>query len=390
MNDIEMLKSRHALPNIAEHYGVALERSGAGFKGLCPFHPDRNPSFSIYLTAKGEWRFHCFGGACGLHGDVIDFVGLQQYGHGWNPADKEQFKEVLQHLGAENPKAQIARPGKWDLADRQPPTYQQVTPQVQFAWDILLGYYADLLMKTPEVWAYLMGRSFQLATLRRYRFGYCPRDGSQLTSVAKFARIREQTLLKASLLGASDKEGKTSIYEYFRGRIVFADVNWGRQALYVIGRKFPGDELPAQVPKFMGPAGFQKPVFGIRRLTARRGPVFVLEAPWDALTLEQWGFDAVAIAGAHMSQSQIEALLALRRPLVPIKDNDEAGEIAYRAWKEGIPGLQEPLPLPREIDGIAIKDPNDLAKDLPPGVGERIFCDLAKKVPAEPRQRLRK
>jgi DNA primase len=380
--DIAALKRAHSLPQVAERHGVALRPSGGGFVGRCPFHDDRNPSFSVYLAGNGEWRFKCFGASCGLSGDVLDFAGLLVCGPDWDSRDAAQFKQALRALGAETTTGRERR-RKWDAGRFKAKERQQVTPLIQLAWDAALGLYADVLQRSPEIAAYLRGRGFTEATLRRYRFGYCPPEGANLPALAGLLKLSAETLEAASLLRAVERGGKSWRYEFFSGRIVFADVNLGRQTVYLVGRKPLESQLPDSAPRYLGLANFAKPVLGAASLAPGERPAFVVEGPWDMLTLREWGYDAVAIAGAHMSDAQVEALLGLGRRLIPIRDNDPGGALAYAAWRERLPGLEAPLALPEKVGGAAIKDPNDLAARLPEGVGRKLFRDLAKKVGVE-------
>jgi DNA primase len=176
-----------------------------------------------------------------------------------------------------------------------------------------------------------------------------------------------------------DENGQAAgSYEFFKGRVVLADVDWSKNPLYLVGRALPGESRENAV-KYLGPAGFPKPLFGYSSLGGGSGPVFLLEGPWDKLTLEGWGYDAVALMAANPSPEQIRLLQSLKRPLVPVADNDEAGQMALSAWQEAVPWLEKPIRLPEQVDGVEIKDPNDLAAKLPDGVGQKVFADLYKR-----------
>jgi len=113
--------------------------------------------------------------------------------------------------------------------------------------------------------------------------------------------------------------------------------------------------------------------------------VFVVEAPLDAISIDQIGFDAVALHGTNPSKRQKDALSRLKMPVF-IKDNDPAGEAALVAWQADSPSPTQPLDIPSVIDGVRIKDPNDLLCKLQPGVGEKVFQKLAKKRGWKPRR----
>ena len=384
--DIQEIKKKNDLPNIAEIYGMELMRGSGNFTGKCPFHDERNPSLSIFLGHNDEWQFHCHGASCGVSGDVIDFVGLQIYGHSWDNRDKNMFREALTALGAPDKGSKRAR-GKpvWDVSDVKRKSNQKITKHIKYVWDIALGLYGDLLMKNRKALEYLYARGFTDKTIRKYRFGFCPDNGSGIEALAKLAGVTEEQLLTASILRKTGTERGVWIYEYMRGRIVFADYNRGFETINLIGRRFPFSSLPDHGRKFIGLAGFKKPVFGINRLHDKGELTFVVEAPWDKLTLEQWGFNAVAISGGYMSDAQAAALNRLRRPLIPVPDNDKGGESALAAWNKSVPGLEDALRIPAVVDGVDIKDANDLEIKLAAGIGKKVFIALAKSRGVSPR-----
>lgn len=377
--DIKEIKQNNALPNIAEVYGVDLVQASGKFTGKCPFHEDRNPSFSVYLGHNDDWRFHCHGASCGVSGDVIDFVGLQVYGSAWDNRDKKMFREALTSLGAPDKGAGQARAKPvWDLSKVKRKSYQKISKSIKYTWDIALGLYGDLLMRNKAALAYLYQRGITNKTIRKYRFGFCPDSSSGIKALAKLVNISEEQLLAASILRKSDGARGTWTYEYMRGRIVFADFNRSFETIYLIGRRLPSSSLPDHGRKYIGLAGFKKPVFGVNRLSSKAAHTFVVEAPWDKLTIEQWGFNAVAISGGYMSDAQAAALHRLQRSLIPVPDNDQGGEIALEAWKKSVPGLKDALRMPAVVDDVTIKDANDLETKLPPGTGKQIFVELAK------------
>jgi DNA primase len=253
---------------------------------------------------------------------------------------------------------------------------------VQFAWEIALSIYGDIFQKTPEARRYLQERRLSKEVIRKYRFGYCPTEGSPLLAAAGMRRLTRQDLETAGLYRkfyAEDGQALGS-YEFLKGRLVFADADLAHNPVYLVGRALPGGGLKDSAAKYLGLAGFQKPLFGYRTLGSGEKPVFLLEGPLDKLTLESWGYDAVALMAANPSPEQIRLLQSLNRPIVPIGDNDEAGQAALSIWQEAIPWLQKPLQLPEQVDGMAIKDPNDLAAKLPEGVGQKLFTDRCKRL----------
>ena len=373
--DLQTLKRQHDLPNIAHTYGVELRQCGRGFIGRCPFHDDHNPSFSIFMTSTGDWHFKCFSGSCGLSGDVLDFVGLMRFGQGWNPNDSDMFKEVLELLGE---KDMGASEKKW-VVEYSPESLKvhEVTSTVRFVWDVALNVYAERLLKTPEAVAYLtQTRKLPLEILRKYRFGYCPPEGTALKYALYALGKRDKDLKYASIFRPSKRSGQKD-YEFFYGRITFADVDWHSRPTYVFGRSLPG---ASSHNKYLGLALFAKPVFGLAAL-ASTGPVLLMEGPINAMIASYWGFNAIALTGTNPSPAHLEEIesriVKRNRQLIPVLDNDEAGSVAIVKWREYIPKMEDPIRLPAEVDGKLIKDINDLHTATKKG--RQLFVNLLKK-----------
>jgi DNA primase len=373
--DTQQIKHDNPLPVVLEQYGVNLRRTGQGFIGRCPFHDDRHPSFSVFL-GKGGWQFKCWGGSCGKSGDVFDFVGLALFGEAWSSREAGQFKDVLQALGTHDRSGSLST---WKT-DLKPHEARPVTERVRFAWEVALSIYGDLLQHSPEAGGYIKQRRLPLDILRKYRFGYCPPEGSPLLAAAGMRRLGRRDLESAGLYREwySRNGQPAGWYEFLKGRIVFADVDLAKNPVYLLGRALPGGGRENAV-KYLGLAGFPKPLFGRASLGGGLGPVFLLEGPWDKLTLESWGYQALALMAANPSPEQVRLLQSLKRPLVPVADNDDAGRLALSTWQDAVPWLEEPLLLPREVSGVEIKDSNDLAAKLPDGEGQRLFSDLLRR-----------
>lgn len=382
--DTQEIKENNPLPTVLEQYGVALRRTGQGFIARCPFHDDRHPSFSVFLGRAG-WQFKCWGGSCGVSGDVFDFIGLQLFGEGWSSRDAAQFKDVLAALGAAD-RGQSRATWKVQVRPVEP---KQASDLMRFAWELALSIYSELLLQETEIQGYLQSRRLSPGVLRKYRFGYCPPEGSPLLAAAAMRRLTRQDLEAAGLYREWYTENGEvgGSYEFFKGRIVFADVDLARNPVYLVGRVAPRPQIDETQPddagrgtaRYLGLAGFPKPLFGRSSLGSGQRPVFLLEGPWDKLTLEGWGYDALALMAANPSPEQVRLMQELRRPIVPVADNDDAGRMALSAWQAAVPWLEEPLALPEGVDGVEIKDPNDLAAKLTEGVGQRVFRDLCRK-----------
>ena len=359
MSDIQSIKQRYDLPGVCHAHGIALRQSGSSFLGLCPFHDDHHPSFSVYLTQSG-WYFKCHAGSCGLSGDVIDFSGYQAFGPAWNKRDSSMFKTVLASL-EQGAKALPAN--QWVREFPPPRGTRLVSDTMRFLWDVALGIYADHLSRSGPAADYLAGRRIPAELVRTNRFGLCPFEGSSLRYVARIFNKQDEDLVEAGLFRPSQREGEP-VYEFLYGRITFADVDHHRNPLYLYGRALPGGGLSDESARYLGLPGFSKPVFGLHDLSDRNESVFLMEGPINAMLCRYWGFDAIAFSGALPSPEQVELIrrkiIASGRRLIPVLDNDRAGAAASERWKEVIPEIEAPILLPARVKGQPIKDINDL------------------------------
>jgi len=358
--EINELKQKFDLPSVCQANGVELRRSGSGFIGLCPFHDDHHPSFSVYLASSG-WYFKCHSGSCGLCGDVIDFIGYQKFGQEWNKHDSAQFKEVLKDMGEDRVKVtpQVQVPANRPTADKN----QKASSSIRFLWDIALGVYADNLARSEAAADYIAQRHIPAEVVRTYRFGFCPPEGSSLRYVARIFNKKDPDLLQSGLFRESSAEDK-HLYEFLYGRITFADVDAHRNPLYLYGRWLPGSGTKEANAKYLGLPGFSKPVFGLGLLSENQDKVFLMEGPINAMLCRSWGWDAIAFSGALPSPEQVllinQQIIARGKRLIPVIDNDRAGAAASERWRELIPQIEAPILLPAEVKGRPIKDINDL------------------------------
>ncbi|MCB2160611.1 hypothetical protein KQH40_00835 [bacterium] len=383
---LEELKRNNPLPIVAERYGVQLRRSGENFIGRCPFHPDRNPSFSIFLSENGEWAFFCHGASCGLGGDVFKFIGLMEVGSGYS-GRREDFNAVMRKLGAQDFKHNAIR--TCDELPKEAPKRPEIDHVVKEIWDVALSVAHELLKRQPRILAYLDARGFANETLARWRFGWWESPTGRISPVigAMYAAgYKREQLIAARLLRKSTYAD--GYYEFFSGgkrfsgRIISADIDHAHRAAYLLARVLPWED-DGEVAKYLGPPDFAKPVLGIASLPRNNQPIALVEGFWNMLTLRKWGVPSIAVSGANLSPDQTAVILGLRSPIIPIRDMDEPNERgiipgleALKAWQKAIPGMPDGIALPKAVDGIKIKDINDL--DMHPD-GQRIFRSLGVK-----------
>jgi DNA primase len=213
---------------------------------------------------------------------------------------------------------------------------------------------------------YLRSRGFTDETIREAGLGYCAGD-----QVLKYLRHTGIPPELPRQLGLIDEEHGDR--EFFRGRIVFPEMDENGQVIHLAGRKW-SKRLGAKSPKYLALKGLDKPLYGWATLNRNpsEAPVFIVESLPDGLTLRQWGFEALITLGTALTETYARWLARLSRPLIYIPQNDEAGLAAVQNWR-GAVGQGEVLALPIQIEGRLVKDMNDLAV-IPNG--RELFSDL--------------
>jgi len=291
-----------------------LRRKGERYEGLCPFHEERTPSFSVDPHQK---LYHCFG--CQVGGDVFQFV-----------QEKEglSFPEAVERLGErygvevereqEDPRAEEARRRRERLGallERTAAFY------VSFLWES---------PKAEKAREYLAGRGLGEEVLREFGVGFAPSAWDQVLTRGQRAGYSVEEMRAAGLVQKGQKGG---FYDRFRKRIVFP-VRDPRGRVMGFGARSLGED--AKGPKYLNsPEGvFRKSemLFGIdraRQAIARGGRAVVVEGYTDVLALHQAGIeDSVAVMGTAITPDQLRSLSRYTEEVVLAMDADRAGEDA--------------------------------------------------------------
>ena len=297
--------------------GVQLRRGGQNYLGLCPFHAEKSPSFTVSPTKQ---FFHCFG--CGAHGSAIGFL-MDHRGLGY----VEAVRELAQTVGMpvpEDPNAAAAAQQARGLTD--------VTAKA-------CQYYQQALRGSVAI-DYLKGRGLTGKTALRFALGYAP-DGWQPLKDA-FESYEDSRLVDAGLVIVN--EGKR--YDRFRDRVMFPIRN--RRGT-VIG--FGGRVLGAGEPKYLNSPEtplFKKgqELYGLYEAgeaIRRRGRAIVCEGYMDVIQLAQAGFEeTVATLGTAVSATHVATLLRLTDHVLFAFDGDAAGlKAARRALEVVLPVIAD-------------------------------------------------
>lgn len=309
---------------------VKLARSGRNWKGCCPFHGEKTPSFYVY-----DDHFHCFG--CGVHGDVISFV-MQMEGKSF----PEAVEELASAAGLDVPKDD--RRSQEDVARTR--SLGDVLELVQQIWSSALF--------TPSGRAgldYLLGRGLTRQTIESFGLGWAGDGRGSLTSALAARGVTPEMMAEAGLMRL-DEEGRPK-GELFWGRVTFP-IRDRKGRLVSFGGRILGDGQPKYLN---GPetALFSKRrlLFGLDRARAAvRAPrpkgapvtdLVVVEGYMDVIALHQAGFNgAVAPLGTALTPEQLDVLWQVDRAPVLCFDGDAAGRrAAARAAEVALPLLKE-------------------------------------------------
>jgi DNA primase len=314
---------------------VQLKKGGANFMGLCPFHNEKSPSFTVSPTKQ---FYHCFG--CGAHGTSIGFL-IEYSGMGFVDA----VKDLAQNVGMVVP----------DENDKIPPAQRAAQNAQSMAMTDALtragDFYRAQLRTAPNAIAYLKGRGLTGEIAARFGMGYAPSGWDSLRAV--FPDYDALALVESGLVidKVDEDGGNKKRYDRFRERIMFPIRNTKGQ---VIG--FGGRVLDSGEPKYLNSPEtplFQKglELYGLweaRQAIRDAGYVLVTEGYMDVVALAQLGFpQAVATLGTACTSTHVQKLLRQTDNVVFSFDGDKAGRRAARRALEAC--------LPQVTDNKTIK-----------------------------------
>ncbi|MCG6551425.1 MAG: DNA primase [Candidatus Magnetominusculus sp. LBB02] len=301
----EELKSRIDIVDIISDY-VGLKKSGARFKGLCPFHSEKTPSF---VVSPDKQVFYCFG--CGTGGDVITFV-MKEEGISYNEAVRKLAERAGIKLEPVNPQ---------NIEERE------ALLQVHKA---AAAFYKAQLRKSDKAVKYLKGRQVSGESVERFSIGYAPEGWDSLLRYLKKEGFRDSHLRVSGL--ATYRENNS--YDFQRDRIVFPIVNSAGDIVAFGGRAIENVE-----PKYLNSPEtiiFHKKrvVFGLNAAKAGIAAakcINIVEGYLDVAMCHQYGFtNTVAPLGTALAEDHVKLLKRFAKQAVVIFDGDEAGIRAVR------------------------------------------------------------
>lgn len=302
---------------------VKLQRRGREFTGLCPFHNEKTPSFTV---SDEKSFYHCFG--CGRHGDVIGWV---------METDGLTFPEAIEKL---------AQDAGLEVPRQSPEERARETKRATLidAMEAACVHYEGALWGPGgrDALAYLRGRGLSDETIRKFRLGYAG-HGNPLKAAILSDAMPEAMLIECGLMRKPD-DGRPT-FDFFRDRVLFPIMD-GRGRVIAFGGRIMGEGEPKYLNSPDTPLfDKRRTLYGLhfaRKPAHDRRRVLVTEGYMDVIALSQAGFgEAVAPLGTALTEEHIEALWRLADEPVLCFDGDKAGfRAAGRAAERALPLLQ--------------------------------------------------
>lgn len=306
---LEQLRANTDIESVISPY-VNLRRRGKNLVGLCPFHNEKTPSFTVYPE---NGSFYCFG--CGVGGDVITFVRRME-----NLDYMEAVKQLADRAGMALPE------------DGYDDTLAKKRTAVLAANRAAAKFFHSQLFtdRGRHALNYFLDRGLTVETIRHFGLGFAPDDWRALKNHLNEQGFDDILLESANLLRRSDKNGKVSYYDNFRNRVMFPIIDPRGNVI-----AFGGRVLDDSKPKYINTSDtlVYKKSNGVFALNFAKngndGKLIIAEGYMDVIALHQAGFtNAVACLGTALTKEQANLLSRYADEIILSYDADEAGQKA--------------------------------------------------------------
>lgn len=324
---------------------VPLKPAGKNFKGLCPFHQEKSPSFTVNPEKN---VFHCFG--CGEGGSLFTFVMKTE-----NLTFPEAIRLLASKAGVDL--APYKKQGGFDTTELE--NYYKINRYAAWFFKQQLESPSD-----KKALSYLLGRGLKLETIQAFKLGYAPKGWDGLVSFLVSKKVPLNLSLKLGLVKKGEKQGK--YYDFFRNRIIFPIVDREERVIGFGGRIFEKGETGAKYINSPESPVYHKGrelygFFQAKKSIRETKTVVLVEGYMDVIRLHEVGIaTAVAPLGTSLTEGQIKFLSRFAENFVLMLDGDEAGQRAqmravHLLWKEGFHPQVVELPVGEDPDSLATK-----------------------------------
>ena len=339
---IEEVRSKNDIVDVISSY-VKLQKKGSSYFGLCPFHNEKSPSFSV---SREKQMYYCFG--CGAGGNVFTF--LMEYE---NYSFQEALKYLADRAGVELPEAEYSKEAR-ERADQK---------AILLEINKVAAQYFYVQLKSPQgahALSYLKDRGLSDEMIHSFGLGYSNKYSNDLYQYLKSKGYRDELIVKAGLVTVDERYG---VSDKFWNRVMFPIMDSNSRVIGFGGRVM-GDAKPKYLnsPETMI---FDKSrnLYGLNRARSSRKPYFLLcEGYMDVISLHQAGFsNAVASLGTALTPGHASLIKRYVKEVYLTYDSDEAGT---KAALRAMPILKDVGITARIIRMEPYKDPGEFIKHL--------------------------
>ncbi len=341
---IEEVRIKNDIVNVISGY-VRLQKKGSNYFGLCPFHNEKSPSFSV---SPGKQMYYCFG--CGAGGNVITF--LMEYE---NATFQEAVKILADRAGINLPEMEYNEEARKKESRR--------SRLLEINKEAARYYYYMLRNPRGKIgFQYLAGRQLSDETMKKFGLGYADGAASDLTAYLRSKGYGDDLLQESGLITFDEKRG---VHDKFWNRVMFP-IQDGNHRVIGFGGRVMGDGKPKYLnsPETMI---FDKSrnLYGLNfARTSRKGNIILCEGYMDVIAMHQAGFtQAAASLGTAFTTGQASLLKRYTEEVLLAYDSDGAGT---NAAMRAIGILRESGIRGKVIDMRPYKDPDEFMKNLGP------------------------
>lgn len=333
------IKYRNDIETVISPY-VNLKRNGRILKGLCPFHNEKTPSFTVYPDSSS---FYCFG--CQVGGDIFTFTKL---------IENLDYIEAVKLL-ADRSGVTLPEDGYDDSMQRLRQNILNINKEAA-------KFFHNYLLSPGGKWAldYLIGRGLNLKSIKHFGLGAAPDNWDMLLKHLKGLGYTENDMIQANVIS---RASSGRCYDRFRRRVMFPIINLRGNVIAFSGRKDPNDDKAAKFVNTADTLVYKKGqnLFGInfaKNDCAER--IILVEGNMDVVSMHQAGFtNTVGSLGTALSVEQAKLLSRYTKEIVVTLDSDEAGQKAVMAALERMKDIGLPI---RVLVLPECKDPDEFIK----------------------------
>lgn len=339
---VEEVRSRNDIVDVISGY-VKLQKKGSSYFGLCPFHNEKSPSFSV---SRDKQMYYCFG--CGAGGNVFTFI--MEYE---NFTFVEALKMLAERAGVNLPEIEYSKEAK-EKADLR-------TQLLEINKLAAKYYYAQLKTEQgSQAYRYLKGRKLSDEIITGFGLGYSNKYSDDLYRYLKMKGYSDSIIQQAGLISIDERQGA---YDKFWNRVMFPIMDVNNKVIGFGGRVM-GDAKPKYLNSPETPI-FDKSrnLYGLNRARTSRKPYFLIcEGYMDVISLHQAGFtNAVASLGTALTPGHAQLIKRYVNEVYLTYDSDEAGT---KAALRAAPILKDAGITAKVIRMEPYKDPDEFIKNL--------------------------